>query len=109
MDLAGWRDIALIIIGILNILITLIVGTIFFGLWYGSRKGFGALERLIKEQVRPRLDTFEKQLAQVRERTAALPGNRPVGGRAVRAPKKRSLLAVLPFRRRRRRIPFLPG
>lgn len=114
MDLADWRDIALIFIGIVYGLVTLLGGTIAFALWYFSRKGFGALDRLVDQRVRPMLDKAEQQLLAVRDRTASLPGSPALG--AIEGEGRTSgggLLALtrsLPFRRKkRRRIPFLPS
>jgi hypothetical protein len=109
VDLADWRDVSLIIIGVLYSLITLVVGAIFFFVWRYSRGGFSALDRLLTQKVRPALDQVELQLLALRARSAELPGNAALG--AGEGPPQRGrggLLALLPARRRRRRFPFPP-
>lgn len=110
MNLAEGRDIALMVIAFLHAIIAFIVFGIFGVLWYFSGKGFGALERLLEQKVRPALDKVEKQLIAVRDRTAALPGNESIGaGSSPKKSKAGGLLNKLPFRKKRRRIPFLPS
>jgi hypothetical protein len=110
VDLAAWRDISLVIIGVLYTLITLVVGVIFFVVWRYSRGGFRALDRLLTQKVRPALDQVELQLLALRERTAALPGNAALGaGQGPPRRRRGGLLALLPFRRKRRRFPLLPS
>jgi hypothetical protein len=111
MDLAAWRDIALIIIGILYGLVTLVVGAVAFFIWLYSRKGFGALEDLLNKKVRPALDAAERQLMLVRDRSAALPGNLSLGAGELPPPRKGGGLSLpVPFRRKKkRRLPFLPS
>lgn len=112
MDLAGWRDLALVIIGIVYGLVTLIGLAIAFALWFFSRKGFGALDRVLDKKVRPALDKVEQQLLMVRDRTASLPGSAAIGAIEEGDQQRGGLLALtrsLPFRRKKkRRIPFLP-
>ena len=110
MDLAAWRDISLIVIGVLYCLVTLVVGAILFFVWRYSRGGFSALDRLLTQKVRPALDQVELQLLAIRERTAALPGNASLGaGQGPPQRRRGGLMALLPFRRKRRRFPFLPS
>ena len=110
MDLAGWRDIALWIIGFFHILFATIVAAIFFLLWRYSRKGFNLLDRLVAERVRPALDAAELQLLAIRDQTARLPGSRGIGLGEAPEPKKKGLPLSLPFlKKKRRRIPFLPS
>jgi hypothetical protein len=109
LALAGWRDVALIIIMIIHIVITAIMLVIAFFAWRYSNKGFNALDKLIQKRVRPALDQVELQLVDLRERTTRLPGSGAVV--AVEAPKKKKGGGPfpLPFRRKRRRFPLLPS
>lgn len=110
MDLAGWRDIALVIIGLLNAVIALIVLVITFLLWRYSRKGVHAVEKLLTERVRPLLDAVEARAAVARDYTARLPGNPRPEGELPSAAASRLPSLRLPFRRKkRRRLPFLPS
>lgn len=109
MDLAGWRDIALWIIGFFQILFAAITAAIFFFIWRYSRKGFGLLDRLVAERVRPALDAAELQLLAIRDQTARLPGSRGIGLGEAPAAKKKGLPLPLPFFRKKRRFPFLPS
>lgn len=110
MNLTEGRDIALMVIAFLHAIIAFVIFVVFGALWYFSGKGFGIVERLIEQKVRPALDTVEKQLLAVRDRTAALPGNESIGaGSAPKGKKAAGLLDKLPFRKKRRRIPFLPS
>jgi hypothetical protein len=110
MDLAAWRDVALIIIGIIYGLVTIVVGAIAFVVWLYGRKGFGALENVLTTKVRPALDAAEQQLIAVRARSAALPGNLSLGAGEAPAKKSGGLSLPVPFRRKKkRRIPFLPS
>jgi len=108
MDLAGWRDIALWIIGFFHLLFALVVAASFFFLWKYSRKGFNWVDTFIEERVRPALDTAERQLLVIRDQTARLPGSRGIGLGEAPEPKKGFSLP-LPFRKKKRRIPFLPS
>lgn len=110
MSLAEGRDIALIILAFLHAIIAFVLFALFAAVWYFSGKGFGAVERLIEQKLRPALDKVEKQLLAVRDRTAALPGNDSIGaGSGPKKSKAGGLLSKLPFRKKRRRIPFLPS
>ena len=110
MELGWWRDIALIVIGILNILTALITAAVAFAAWRYGGKGLGIVERLLEQKVRPVLDRAEQQLVIVRDRTARLPGNASIGAGDTPAGRKRGKLPfALPFRRRRRRFPLLPS
>ena len=109
MDLAGWRDLALIVIGLFHVIIVLVVGAIAGAVWFFSRKGFKIVDRLLAEKVRPALDTVEMQLLAVRDRTARLHGNEAIGLGEAPQPKQRKLPFPLPFGKKRRRLPFLPS
>ena len=110
MDLAGWRDIALIVLGIIYGLLTFAVLAIAGAIWYLGRKYVrGRLVRLINEKVRPGLDRVEQLMLTARDGTARLPGNAAIGAGALPAKRKRGGSPFsLPFRRRRR-FPFLPS
>ena len=110
MDLAGWRDIALIVIGIIYGVITLAVAGVAGAIWFFGRKYLrGRLVRLINEKARPALDRVEQVLLSVRDASARLPGNAAIGAGDLPAKRKRGGLPFpLPFRRRRR-FPFLPS
>jgi hypothetical protein len=109
MDLAGWRDLSLIVIGFFYAIGTLVVGVVAFLLWIYSRRGLGFVDRFITDQARPFLDRVELQLIDLRERSTALPGNASLGAGdpRVKQARGRSLPFPIPFRRKRR-IPFLP-
>lgn len=110
MDPAGGRDIALVIIALLYSIVTFVVLMIFGTIWYFSGRGFGAVDRLLEQKVRPALDKAEQQLLAVRDQTARLPGNQSIGAADQPAKKKRRGLPIsLPFRKKRRRFPFLPS
>lgn len=110
MDLAGWRDIALIIIGLIHMVIVLVIAGIAGVVWIYSGKGFSALNRLIDTKVRPALDQVELQMLAVRDRTAQLPGNARLGAGEMPVRKKKGLLPFsLPFGKKKRRFPLLPS
>ena len=109
MDLAGWRDIAVWIIVFFQILFTVIALAIFAAIWWFSRKGFKALDRLVDQRVRPALDAAERQLLTIRDQTARLPGSRGIGLGEAPEPKKKGLALPLPFFQKKRRFPFLPS
>ena len=111
LALDGWRDVALIIIGLIHIVITLIMAVVGFFLWRYSGKGFKALDRLIQKRVRPALDQMELQMVDLRERTARLPGNAAVVTVEGTSKKKKKGGGPfpIPFRRKRRRFPLLPS
>jgi hypothetical protein len=110
MDLAGWRDVALWIIGFFHAIFAAVIAAIFFFTWRYSRKGFNLLDQVVEQRVRPALDATERQLLTVRDRTARLPGSRGIGLGEAPAPKKSGVALPLPFfRKKRRRFPFLPS
>ena len=111
MDLADWRDIALIIIGFIHVLIVLVVAGVAGAIWIFGGKGLRALNRLVNEKVRPILGQVELQMLAVRDRTARLPGNAALGLGEMPAQKqkKKGLPFPLPFGKKRRRFPFLPS
>jgi hypothetical protein len=109
MDLADWRDVALWIIGFFHAVFAAAVGAIFFFTWRYSRKGFNLLDQVVDQRVRPALDATERQLLAVRDRTARLPGSRGIGLGEAPAPKKSGFSLPVPFKKKRRRFPFLPS
>jgi|GEM_PF-2498994 len=109
MDLAGWRDIALMVIALLYAIVTLVVGAVAFVVWMYGRRGLGWVDTFLNEKVRPALDAAEQQLVLIRDRTAALPGNLSLGAGEAGATPKRAGLPSLPFRKKKRRFPLLPS
>ena len=105
MDVEGLRDWVLIIAGILWMLVTLVVAAIFFFLQLFTRRGFRALDRLFGKKLRPLLATAHTQVTAVRNITSRFPGNTPLPPGETGPARSRGGLA-LPFRRRRRRLPF---
>ena len=110
MDLADWRDIALIIIGFIHVLLVLVVAGVAGAIWIFGGKGLRALNRLLNEKVRPVMGQVELQMLAVRDRTARLPGNAALGlGEMPAQKQKKGLPFPLPFGKKRRRFPFLPS
>jgi hypothetical protein len=108
MDLAGWRDLSLIVIALLYSILTIVVAAAGFAIWWFGRKGFHAVDRVIAQKVRPALDAVEMQLLVVRDQTARIPGSTGIGLGEAPEPKQGRL--PIPFRRKkRRRFPLLPS
>jgi hypothetical protein len=109
MDLAGWRDIALWMIGFFYLLFSIVMAVVLFFAWRYGAKGFKALDRLITKQGRPALKNVELQLLTLRDRTARLPGSAGIGLGEAPAPKTKGLPFKLPFGRKKRKFPLLPS
>jgi hypothetical protein len=109
MDLAGWRDIALWIIGFFYLLFSVVMAVALYFAWRYSAKGFKALDRLINQSGRPALKNVELQLLTIRDQTARLPGNASIGLGEAPARKSTGLLSKLPFGKKKRKLPLLPS
>jgi hypothetical protein len=98
------RDWVVIAAAILWALLTLVLAVVLaLAAWY-ARKGMRAASRALTTGVRPQLAAVHARLADLRDRTARLPGNVPLPeGTARPVPARRRRPALRwPFRRRRR-------
>ncbi len=107
------RDVLVVIAGILWFIVTLALAAASFFIQKYTRKGMNAANGLFPTRLRPLMQTAQTYAGVARDFTARLPGNAAPEAPAQetvagsRKPSRRLPRLRVPFRRRRRRIPFL--
>ncbi|NUQ37330.1 MAG: hypothetical protein HUU23_05940 [Caldilineales bacterium] len=71
MDLANWRDIALVFLILQAFILSLIPGAILYGLWWGMRKGNQWLRQVGFPQARQISDRVEEESRRYGAKVAA--------------------------------------